>query len=116
MSCIQFWVCGILGMAGMFLTESVELTHVLEAWLPLIFSGVFSGGIAYTLQIVAQKDTEPAVASLLMSLESVFAVFGEWLILGQLLSAREFGGCALMFAGIILTQLPEKRHNDRAKK
>ncbi|MDD5899558.1 MAG: DMT family transporter [Lachnospiraceae bacterium] len=116
MSCIQFWVCGIFGMAGMFLTESVELTHILEAWLPLIFSGVFSGGIAYTLQIVAQKDTEPAVASLLMSLESVFAVFGEWLILGQLLSAREFGGCALMFAGIILTQLPEKRHNDRAKK
>lgn len=109
MSCIQFLLCGILGMAGMFLTETVELSHVLEAWLPLVFSGVFSGGIAYTLQIVAQKDTEPAIASLLMSLESVFAVFGEWLILGQLLSAREFLGCALMFAGIILTQLPEKK-------
>lgn len=109
MSCIQFLLCGVLGMAGMFLTETVELSHVLEAWLPLVFSGVFSGGIAYTLQIVAQKDTEPAIASLLMSLESVFAVFGEWLILGQLLSARELGGCALMFAGIILTQLPEKK-------
>ena len=109
MSCIQFLVCGVLGMTGMFLTESIAIAHVLEAWLPLVFSGVFSGGIAYTLQIVAQKDTEPAVASLLMSLESVFAVFGEWLVLGQLLSAREFGGCALMFAGIILTQLPDKR-------
>lgn len=109
MSCLQFLLCGILGMTGMFLTETVELSHVLEAWLPLVFSGVFSGGIAYTLQIVAQKDTEPAIASLLMSLESVFAVFGEWLILGQFLSAREFGGCALMFAGIILTQLPEKK-------
>lgn len=108
MSCIQFWVCGILGMTGMFLTETVEISQVLEAWLPLVFSGVLSGGVAYTLQIVAQKDTEPAVASLLMSLESVFAVFGEWLILGQFLSAREFVGCGLMFAGIILTQLPEK--------
>ncbi len=109
MSCIQFLLCGAFGMAGMFLTETVEFSHVLEAWLPLVFSGVFSGGIAYTLQIVAQKDTEPAVASLLMSLESVFAVFGEWLILGQFLTAREFGGCALMFAGILLTQLPEKK-------
>ncbi len=108
-SCIQFLVCGIFGMTGMFLTESVELAHVLEAWLPLVFSGVFSGGIAYTLQIIAQKDTEPAVASLLMSLESVFAVFGEWLILGQLLSAREFAGCVLVFAGIILTQLPDRK-------
>jgi len=115
MSCIQFLLCGVLGMSGMFLTETVELSHVLEAWLPLVFSGVFSGGVAYTLQIVAQKDTEPAIASLLMSLESVFAVFGEWLILGQLLSAREFGGCALMFAGILLTQLPEKQRTRVSK-
>ncbi|MBQ8315586.1 MAG: DMT family transporter [Lachnospiraceae bacterium] len=115
MSCIQFLLCGALGMTGMFLTETVELSHVLEAWLPLVFSGVFSGGVAYTLQIVAQKDTEPAIASLLMSLESVFAVFGEWLILGQLLSAREFAGCGLMFAGILLTQLPEKKRGKQAK-
>lgn len=115
MSCIQFLLCGALGMTGMFLTETVELSHVLEAWLPLVFSGVFSGGVAYTLQIVAQKDTEPAIASLLMSLESVFAVFGEWLILGQLLSAREFAGCGLMFAGILLTQLPEKKCREQAK-
>jgi len=115
MSCIQFLLCGALGMTGMFLTETVELSHVLEAWLPLVFSGVFSGGVAYTLQIVAQKDTEPAIASLLMSLESVFAVFGEWLILGQLLSVREFAGCGLMFAGILLTQLPEKKCREQAK-
>lgn len=115
MSCIQFLLCGVLGMTGMFLTETVEVSHVLEAWLPLVFSGVFSGGIAYTLQIVAQKDTEPAIASLLMSLESVFAVFGEWLLLGQFLTAREFGGCALMFAGILLTQLPEKKQKKTAE-
>ena len=89
MSCIQFLVCGVLGMTGMFLTETVEIAHVFEAWLPLVFSGVFSGGIAYTLQIVAQKDTEPAIASLLMSLESVFAVFG-------FLTDRELWGCILM--------------------
>ena len=115
MSCIQFLLCGVMGMTGMFLTETVELSRVLEAWLPLVFSGVFSGGVAYTLQIVAQKDTEPAIASLLMSLESVFAVFGEWLILGQFLTAREFGGCALMFAGILLTQLPEKKQKKAAE-
>jgi len=115
MSCIQFLVCGVFGMTGMFLTETVEIAHILEAWLPLVFSGVFSGGVAYTLQIVAQKDTEPAVASLLMSLESVFAVFGEWLILGRFLTAREFGGCALMFAGILLTQLPEKKQKKTAE-
>lgn len=112
LSCIQFLLCGVLGMTGMFLTESVSLSHVLSAWLPLVFSGVFSGGVAYTLQIVAQKDTEPAVASLLMSLESVFAVFGEWLVLGQFLSGREFAGCGLMFIGILLTQLPEKRRKN----
>ncbi|MBQ8798105.1 MAG: DMT family transporter [Lachnospiraceae bacterium] len=108
MSCIQFLLCGVLGMTGMFLTEQVELVHILEAWLPLVFSGVFSGGVAYTLQIVAQKDTEPATASLLMSLESVFAVLGEWIILGEVLTEREFLGCALMFAGIILSQRPDK--------
>ena len=112
LSCIQFLLCGVLGMTGTFLTESVSLSHVLSAWLPLVFSGVFSGGVAYTLQIVAQKDTEPAVASLLMSLESVFAVFGEWLVLGQFLSGREFAGCGLMFIGILLTQLPEKRRKN----
>lgn len=112
LSCIQFLLCGVFGMTGMFLTESISLSHVLSAWLPLVFSGVFSGGVAYTLQIVAQKDTEPTVASLLMSLESVFAVFGEWLVLGQFLSGREFAGCGLMFIGILLTQLPEKRRKN----
>ena len=114
MSCIQFLVCGVIAMTGMFLTETVELSHILSAWLPLVFSGVFSGGVAYTLQIVAQKDTEPTIATLLMSLESVFAVFGEWLILGQFLTAREFGGCVLMFAGIILSQLPERMEKGTA--
>ncbi|MGN1085144.1 MAG: DMT family transporter [Lachnospiraceae bacterium] len=106
MSCIQFFVCGILGTAGMLFTEHAQVAQILKAWLPLVYAGVLSGGVGYTLQIVAQKDTEPTVASLLMSLESVFAVLGGWVILGQVLSARELLGCALVFAAIILAQLP----------
>ncbi len=115
MSCIQFLLCGVLALIGMFLTEDVTIPQILNAWLPLVFSGVLSGGVAYTLQIVAQKDTEPAVATILMSLESVFAVVGEWMVLGQMLSVRELIGCTLMFIGIILTQLPEKIPEKRAK-
>ncbi|MBQ9767373.1 MAG: DMT family transporter [Lachnospiraceae bacterium] len=105
MSCIQFFVCGILGTAGMLLTEQVELSQVIKAWLPLVYAGVLSSGVAYTLQIVAQKDTEPTVASLLMSLESVFAVLGGFVILGQKLSVRELFGCGFMFAAILLAQV-----------
>lgn len=106
MSCIQFLVCGVLGTAGMIFTEQPAWSQVLKAWLPLVYAGVLSSGVAYTLQIIAQKDTAPAVASLIMSLESVFAVLGGWIILGQVLSVREFAGCGLMFTAILLTQMP----------
>lgn len=108
MSCIQFFVCGILGTAGMLLTEQVQIAQILKAWLPLVYAGVLSGGVGYTLQIVAQKDTEPEVASLLMSLESVFAVLGGLVLLGQTLSIRETVGCVLVFAAVILAQLPKR--------
>lgn len=106
MSCIQFFVCGVLGTIGMLLTEQVVFSQVIKAWLPLVYAGVLSSGVAYTFQIVAQKDTDPTVASLLMSLESVFAMLGGWVILHQVLSVREFLGCGLMFAAIILAQVP----------
>lgn len=105
MSCIQFFVCGILGTIGVLLTEQVVLSQVIKAWRPLVYAGVLSSGVAYTLQIVAQKDTEPTVASLLMSLESVFAVLGGFVILGQRLSVRELLGCGFMFAAILLAQV-----------
>ena len=108
MSCIQFFVCGILGTIGMLFTEKVQIAQILKAWLPLVYAGVLSGGVGYTLQIVAQKDTEPEVASLLMSLESVFAVLGGLVILGQMLSIRETLGCVLVFAAVILAQLRKK--------
>lgn len=105
MSCIQFFVCGVLGTVAMVLTEQPDLGQIVKAWLPIVYAGVLSSGVAYTLQIVAQKDTEPTVASLLMSLESVFALLGGFVLLGQKLSARELFGCGCMFAAILLAQV-----------
>ncbi len=109
MSCIQFFVCGILCGIPALLLESPSLSSLLSAWGPVLYAGVFSCGIAYTLQIVGQKNMNPTVASLILSLESCISVLAGWAILGQKLSWRELAGCALMFAAIILAQLPGKR-------
>ena len=111
MSCIQFLVCGLLSGVGMLLTEHPEISLILQAWQPILYAGVFSCGVGYTLQIVGQKGTDPTVASLILSLESVVSVLAGWLLLGQRLSVRELGGCALMFAAILLAQLPERRQS-----
>ncbi|MCC8066550.1 MAG: DMT family transporter [Clostridiales bacterium] len=109
MSCIQFFVCGILSGIGMLLSEHPSLSAIALAWLPVGYAGVMSCGVAYTLQIVGQKGMNPTVASLILSLESVVSVLAGWIILGQSLSAKELSGCVLMFLAIILAQLPEKR-------
>lgn len=109
MSCIQFFVCGILSGIAMLLTEQPHLTDIIQAWLPILYAGVLSCGVAYTLQIVGQKDMNPTVASLILSLESCISVLAGWLILGQKLSGREFLGCLIMFAAIILAQLPDRK-------
>lgn len=106
MSCIQFFVCGGLSAVLMFLFEKSDIHKIAAAWLPILYTGVLSSGVAYTLQIVAQKNVNPTVASLLMSLESVFSALAGWVILGQGLSGRELFGCVLLFAAIILAQLP----------
>ena len=106
MSCIQFFVCGILCAVPMLVSEHPLPAQVLNAWLPLTYAGVLSCGVGYTLQVVAQKNTDPTVASLLLSLESVFSVIAGWIILGERMSGRQLFGCALMFAAIILAQLP----------
>ncbi len=108
MSCIQFLTCGIICGICMFLFETPSLTAVLEAWQPVLYAGVLSCGVAYTLQIVGQKGMNPTVASLIMSLESVISVIAGFFILHQVLSRRELVGCALMFAAIVLAQLPER--------
>lgn len=112
MSCIQFWVCGILSGICMLLFERPDVGQILQAWLPILYAGVLSCGVAYTLQIVGQKGLNPTVASLILSLEAVFSVIAGWAILGQTLSGREKGGCALMFAAILLSQLPGKREQE----
>ncbi len=111
MSCIQFLVCGLLSGVCMLIMERPEMPLILQAWQPILYAGVFSCGVGYTLQIVGQKGTDPTVASLILSLESVVSVLAGWLLLGQRLSVRELGGCALMFAAILLAQLPERRQS-----
>ncbi|MEE1015856.1 MAG: DMT family transporter [Lachnospiraceae bacterium] len=111
MSCIQFFVCGVISTAIAFVTESPSLHSILSGWLPILYAGVLSCGVAYTLQIVGQKNMDPTVASLILSLESVFSVLAGWVILNQTLSGREILGCILMFLAIILAQLPEKQKN-----
>lgn len=86
----------------MLLFEKPQILEILQAWQPILYAGVLSCGVAYTLQIIAQKDYDPTAASLILSLESVFSVLAGWVILGEELSPRELAGCALMFAAIIL--------------
>ena len=109
MSAIQFLVAGLMCSVPMLLWERPQPAVILTAWAPILYAGVLSCGVAYTLQILGQKGADPTVASLLLSLESVFSVLAGWVILGQALSARELFRCALMFGAIILAQLPERK-------
>ena len=106
MSCIQFLVCGILCTAIALITEHPQISAILTAAVPILYAGILSCGIAYTLQIIGQKSMNPTVASLILSLESAISVLAGWLILGQKLSFREILGCVIVFAAIILAQLP----------
>ena len=109
MSCIQFLVVGILSVPFMITLETVTMEAVNLSWGPILYAAVLSSGVAYTLQIIGQKNVNPAIASLILSLESCISVLAGWAILGEQLSARELTGCALMFAAIILAQLPDKK-------
>ncbi len=112
MSCIQFLTAGIISAIPMLFTETPTWEGIFAAKLPILYAGVMSCGVAYTLQILGQKNYNPTVAVLILSLESCFSVLGGFLILHETLSARELCGCALMFAAIILAQLPGKRSKD----
>ena len=89
-----------------FLVEEPSWDKIRAAAIPILYCGVMSGGVGYTLQMVAQRITDPTVASLLMSLESVFAALAGALLLHERMSARELLGCVIMFAAIVLVQLP----------
>lgn len=101
---LQFFICGLISAVPMLLFETPRLSQLTSGWLPLLYAGILSSGVAYTLQILGQKRTTPTVASLLMSLEAVFAVLCGMVVLGEMLSLREALGCLMMFAAILLAQ------------
>lgn len=111
LSCIQFLIAGSLSSVLMFLFEEPHLADIFAAWLPIAYAGILSCGVAYTLQIIGQRGTDPTIASLILSLESVISVLAGWVLLHQKLSLREMIGCVLMFGAIILAQV-----NPKAKK
>lgn len=111
MSCIQFFVASTVSCIGAFMFETPNFADILLCAIPLLYAGVLSSGLAFTLQIIAQKDTDPTIASLILSLESVFALIGGWFILGQKLTIKESIGCTLVFIAILLAQLPNKSTN-----
>ena len=108
MSCTQFMTAGAISLIIALILEEPSWSSLAACWLPIAYTGVFSSGVAYTLQILGQARTEPTTASLLMSLEAVFSALFGWLIIDQQLSLLELGGCALVFAGVIIAQLPGK--------
>lgn len=113
MSCIQFLVNGLLSGICMFVFENPSMGNLLAAWQPILYAGILSCGVAYTLQIVGQKGMNPTVASLILSLESVISVLAGLVLLKQKMSDREILGCVLMFAAIILAQLPGRKKKEK---
>ena len=109
LSCAQFFVMTILSSVGMVLTESPSIEAISACIGPILYVGIFSSGVAYTLQILAQKDSDPTVVTVLLSLESVFATLAGAIILGDQMSGREYFGCALVMVAVILAQLPDKK-------
>ncbi len=102
---IEFFTAGIFAAVPMLLTETISIGAAARAWLPLLYTGVLSSGVAYTLQIIGQRGLNPTLAALIMSLESCFSVISGWIILNQALSFRELTGCIIMFAAIVLAQI-----------
>jgi drug/metabolite transporter (DMT)-like permease len=104
-SLVQFLVCGILSMTFAFILEDIELSAIKSAGIPILYGGIMSVGVAYTCQILGQKDSDPTFASIVFSTESVFSAIGGALLLNEIMSGRGYLGCVLIFIGIVLSQL-----------
>ena len=115
-SAIQFAAAFVISTVMAIITENPSMDKIVSAIIPILYCGIVSGGIGYTLQIIGQKYTEPATASLLMSMESVFALIAGVVLLNEKMSIRELVGCIIMFAAIVLVQIPsfKKGSNDGA--
>lgn len=108
LSCVQFLTVGVVSFIPAIVFEQPSFTAIVSAWLPILYAGILSSGVAFTLQVVAQRYTEPTIASITMSFESVFAALCGWALLNESLTLREGLGCAIMFCAIILAQLPKE--------
>jgi drug/metabolite transporter (DMT)-like permease len=102
---IQFAICAFLNLVVAFAIEPVNFDSIMQAWLPIAYGGILSVGVAYTLQVIAQKTAHPAYASIILSLEAVFAVLGGWMILKEQLTSRMMAGCLLMLVGMVIVQV-----------
>lgn len=106
LSCAQFFVSGIISVVLMFIFEKPSIHAIMSAAPYLLYTGILSCGVAFTFQTLGQRDSDPTVASLLLCLESVFAVIFAWVLIDQKMSVRELSGCIIMFVAIVLAQLP----------
>jgi transporter len=109
LSCGQLLIGGFATVIPMIVIERPTIVSILAAYIPLLYTGIFSSCVAYTLQIFAQKEANPTIAGMLLSLESVFAALAGYLILNQVLNTRELIGCVLIFIAIVIAQLPDRR-------
>jgi drug/metabolite transporter (DMT)-like permease len=112
LSCLQFIWAGVFSSIFMFIMETPNIMEILSCWFPILFTSVFVVGVAFTFQTIGQKTTDPAVTSLILSLEAVFGVLAGMLFLSERMTGRELLGCALMFTAVILTQLPDKKERE----
>ncbi len=108
LACVEFFACGFFSGIMMLIFERPSWSSICSAWAPILYTGVFSSGVAYTLQIVGQKKLNPTVATLIMSLESAIAAISGWLILDQSMRSEEIIGCVVMFVAIVIAQLPSE--------
>ncbi len=115
MSCIQFFTAGILMFISMLIFETPSINSVYDARYTIMYTGIMSCGVAYTLQIIGQRDTEPSTATLIMSLESVFAALSGWLILNEKLSSKEITGCILVFIAVMIAQYKPVKKNENGE-
>ncbi|MBP2650741.1 MAG: putative superfamily transporter inner rane protein [Firmicutes bacterium] len=112
LACIQFITCGVLSLLAAVITEKITVEGITQAGIPLLFGGICSVGIAYTIQIIGQKHAAPTHAAIILSMESVFAAIGGYLILSEHLTIQELAGCIFMFIGMLISQLQGTRPQD----
>ncbi len=105
----QSAVCSLLNLVSALIFEDINFHNIMQVAAPILYSGIFSAGIAFTLQVIGQKHARPSHAAIIMSMEAVFAALAGWIILSERMALKEYIGCALMLCGMLITQIPERR-------